>query len=58
MLGHDSDLDPTTIPKIAEEMNEASTSNVFDQKGSPSKTIIKKVINNKKINLSELNPIQ
>jgi hypothetical protein len=58
MLGKDSELDPTTIPKIYEEMNVASRSNIFDKRTDSTNTMIKKIINNKKINLTDLNPIQ
>ncbi len=38
-------------------MTEKSTANIFDKKTSANTTIIKKIINNRRINLSKLNPI-
>jgi hypothetical protein len=57
MLGRDSPLNPTLIPKIKNEMSEKSIGNVFDKKSPANHTMIKRVINNKRINLSSLNPI-
>lgn len=57
MLGKDSPLNPTLIPKIKNEMSEQSISNVFDKKSPANTAMIRRVINNKRINLSELNPI-
>jgi hypothetical protein len=58
MLGRESPLNPTLIPKIKKEMSEKSTSNIFDKKSPSSNVMIKRIINNKRINLDELNPIQ
>lgn len=38
-------------------MSEQSISNIFDKKSAANTTMIRRVINNKRINLNELNPI-
>lgn len=58
LLGKESPLNPTLIPKIKKEMSNQSTSNIFDKKSQANTTMIKRVINNKRIKLDELNPIQ
>lgn len=52
MLGRESPLNPTIIPKIKKEMSEQSISNIFDKKSPANTTMIRRVINNKRINLS------
>ena len=39
-------------------MSEKSTENIFDKKSYKNNVLIKKIINNKKIKLAQLNPIQ
>lgn len=38
-------------------MSQKSIANIFDKKSPANTTMIKRIINNKRINLSELNPI-
>lgn len=57
IIGQQSELDPTLIPKIGAEMSEKSRANIFGKKSHANSTVIRKVINNKGISLEPLNPI-
>ncbi len=57
-MGAESELDPTVIPKVVREMSEKSRANIFGHRSQANSTMIKKIINNKKIPLQPLNPIQ
>lgn len=57
-MGAESELDPTVIPKVVREMSEKSRANIFGHRSQANSTMIRKIINNKKIPLQPLNPIQ